>query len=225
MPTRTAVVACVLVLGLAGSLHAAPVLIDFDDLPASDNNLQPGNTYDSLGVHISTLNSIPATVDAVGDVFATTPLSDTFWRISNANAISPPNFAAATNGGAFDVLFSFASPIFSFSLQTDDAVEPVGDIVRLLALRALGGGTYEVLAVDVGLDNQLSSPGNVLEVFVPGGFLFAIFQTTTEQEGFDNLIVVPEPGLLTLGGFGIVAAFARTARARRRRNMTARIHG
>src|SRR4029453_6264988 len=129
-------VAASFVIGSAGSVFATT--INFDDLPFVSNNTRAGNTYDALGIHISTLGSILDTVDAVGDTFdiAGLPSSDTFWLISNpggAGSISNPNFAAATNGGLNEVLFRFSTPINSLSLQTHNTPGEPPDGVRLLA--------------------------------------------------------------------------------------------
>jgi hypothetical protein len=130
--------------------------------------------------------------------------------------VSPPNFAVATDGGFGDVFMSFASPITSLSLLTDDTGGEAADVVRLLALKSLGGGNYEVIAVAVGSDDATTSPANLLEVNVPAGFSFAVFQTTTEQEGFDDLTftALPEPGIMALVSVGLATFLARRARRR-----------
>jgi PEP-CTERM motif-containing protein len=213
MRLSRALITSALVLGIASTAGAATIVVNFDNFPPSNNNLQPGNTYDGVGLHLSTIQSIPNTVDTVGETFTATLFSDTFWLLGNSNSISEPNFAVATNGGGFDVLMTFLTPITSLSLQTDDALEGGADIVRLLALRSLGGGMYEVVAADEALDNQTTLPGNLLEVS-GAPFSFALFQTTTEQEGFDNVTftTVPEPMTLTLVGIGLTGLAARQRR-------------
>jgi hypothetical protein len=56
----------------------------------------------------------------------------------------------------------------------------------------------------------------LLEVNVPAGFSFAVFQTTTEQEGFDDLTftALPEPGIMALVSVGLATFLARRARRR-----------
>jgi hypothetical protein len=216
MRIRRVLFAGLVILTAARTAEALPVTINFDDLVAISNNLQSGAAYSSLGVFISTLNSIPNSVDSAGDGFVASFLSDTFWLISNNDSVSPPNFAAATNGGPNEVLIFFATPVTSVDLQTDDSPGENADVVRLLAVERLAGFNFEVLAADSGLDNAVTAPDNTLHVDLGGTpFSYVVFQTTTEQEGLDNLQFnqvgpeVPEPTSLLFVGSGLVALVRR----------------
>jgi hypothetical protein len=132
---------------------------------------------------------------------------------SPSPAVSEPNFGVAFNVFVEPsaVLFSFSTPVSFLSLQTDDALGEGVDIVRLMALRSIGGGLFEVIAVVSGSDAETSAPGNTLSLTIPNGFSFAVFATATEAEGFDNLTFTqtPEPTTLALLGTGLAAAIAR----------------
>ncbi len=78
-------------------------------------------------------------------------------------------------------------------------------MIRLIAVAPTGNpNEFQVIAGAEASDNATTSPGNLLSLTGLPPFSFAIFQTTTEQEGFDNLnfTTVPEPvsyALLALG--------------------------
>jgi hypothetical protein len=112
----------------------------------------------------------------------------------------------ALNGGGNDLLIRFTAPVTSVMVTTDDFGGEDPDIVRLLALSETGNPfEYMILDIGEGLDDAITSRANLLSVDNGGaGFSFALFQTTTEQEGFDDLTfsfapsVVPEPGGVAL---------------------------
>jgi hypothetical protein len=190
-------------LGLIGApADAMAVVINFD-VPADPTGDKPGNTYQAQGVVFSTLNSIPDAVDNVGETFTPSPFSSNFWFINNANAVSGCCFVAADDGGDRDLLMAFTTPVTSVQVATDDAGGEAPDVVRLLALRLLPGGDFEVLAVDSGFDDATTSPANLLSVSLGTPFSYVLFQTTSEQEGFDNLAFAPEPGSLALLGIAL----------------------
>lgn len=200
-------------LGLSLALFmtgaAGAVTVDFDDvLAAPGGTLFPGNQYAAFGVTF-TSGAIPTGL-SVGDVVTLSDPTDSFLILGNDNAISPPNFAAAEDvfGANDDLLMSFTAPITSLSLQTDDTLGEVADVVRLLALSATGNANeFVILAIVSGLDDAISAPDNVLSIGIPGGFSHAIFEVTTEAEGFDNLTFqarVPEPATLLLLAGGLL---------------------
>jgi len=195
--------------GLTASAEATT--INFDELPPLNLNY-PSGQYAALGVTMQSLN-LPPSVDAVGETFAASLSFDGFTVLSGDPAVSAPNFGATTNVFVqpSGLLFSFSTPVSFLSLQTDDAAGEAVDIVRLMALRSLGGGMFEVIAVTTGSDAETTAPGNILSLSIPNGFSYAIFATATEPEGFDNLTFVqtPEPATLALLGTGLAAAFAR----------------
>jgi hypothetical protein len=203
-------------LALASAAHA--VVINFDDVVIPPGStVQPGNLYAAQGVTFSSGNMSPdlnAAV-AVGDTFTLTGIQNGFIMLNNDNSVSPPNFAGAQSLGLQDTLMAFASPITSLSLHSDDTGESA-QVIRLLALEATGNANeYRVVAFDEALDDATSEPGNLLSVNVAGGFSFALFQVTTEQEGFDDVTfpTAPEPGTWLL----VVLGMAVLGSARRKR--------
>src|SRR5262245_35907901 len=114
-------VAVLVVLVFCFARPALATTITFDTLPAV-NATYPANQFAADGITIQSL-ILPASVDAIGETFlAVLAANPGFQVLSNANAVSAPNFAATTN--VFDTpsgaLFSFSTPITTLSLQTDD---------------------------------------------------------------------------------------------------------
>jgi hypothetical protein len=186
---------------LAGAAQpASAVLLDFDNLAAGNQN---GNVLAASGVTFAT-GSIPNLV--VGPF--TFSNFDPRFSIFASSAVSQPNIAVALGGGLNDVLMSFSTPITALSVNSDSAPDEVADVIRLIAVAPTGNpNEFQVLAVVEASDNATTSPGNLLSLAGLPPFSFAIFQTTTEQEGFDNLNFtrVPEPGSSALLALGLVA--------------------
>jgi hypothetical protein len=126
--------------------------------------------------------------------------------------VSSPNFAKAAGGGTRDLLMSFPEWIIELSLRLDTAPEGgPGETVRLIALKELGPATFEVIDFVEAQDHEA---GKLLQIDAGGiPFQWAVFQTTTEQEGIDdvNYVVVPEPAFAALS----LAASAVAVRRRR----------
>ena len=183
---------------LAGAVQpASAVLIDFDNLAAGTQN---GNVLAASGVTFATGN-IP---NAIAAPFTFSNFDPRF-SIFASSAVSQPNIAVALGGGLNDVLMSFSTPITAISVNSDSAGGEVADVIRLIAVVPTGNqNEFQVIAAAEAFDNATTSPGNLLALSGLPPFSFAIFQTTTEQEGFDNLTftTVPEPesyALLALG--------------------------
>jgi len=89
---------------------------------------------------------------------------------------------------------SFAAPIFSIQITTDDASE-TGELIRLLALEPTENPwEFTVIGISEGMDSATSNPANQLSIDLgTKSFSYALFQVTTESEGFDNLTFVPAP--------------------------------
>ena len=186
---------------LAGAAQpASAVLIDFDNLAAGDQN---GNVLAASGVTFATGN-IPNVIVAP----FTFSNFDPRFSIFASSAVSQPNIAVALGGGLNDVLMSFSTPITAISVNSDSAPAEIADVIRLIAVAPTGNpNEFQVIAVAEASDNATTSPGNLLSLTGLPPFSFAIFQTTTEQEGFDNLnfTTVPEPGSYALLAIGLVA--------------------
>lgn len=104
-------------------------------------------------------------------------------------AISAPNFVIPF-GGSPDgcVLMKFSAPVVRVALTTDRCLGEKRDLVRLSALKFTSARQpFTILAITEAFDNATTKPDNRLEVQSTTPFLFALFQCTTEREGFDDL--------------------------------------
>lgn len=199
-------------LGFTLSLPAAANTIDFDSLAAGVNLSNVYQISDGLDISTGSMpdatHLVPSGVMA-GDIFTWTPISSTFRVLdSSPDAISVPQLALVDLDPLNDVLFTFSSPVTAFSLSTDNTSgEPVADIVRVIAVAPTGNlNEYLVLNVAEQMDDAVVLPNTFLSVSNGGNpFSHVIFQATTEQEGFDDLMftpanvaAVPEPGAVAL---------------------------
>lgn len=227
IPVKTVRAAALGVALLLSPAGAGAAVTDFDDLALAPNanSLQASGRYQGQGVRIQTVDD---TTDAlsVGDDFFMGAIRDNFIVANRATSPSLPNLAFANeypNGvsgglvnGSREMLFTCGSPVTKVALNTDLTNEgAVGDVVRLLALQDLGGGMFRVVAVTSALDNVTTLADSRVKVAFAGGFTHAIFETTTEREGLDNLTYVPEPASMLLIGAGVVGLVSRRRTQRR----------
>lgn len=213
---------------LASPHLALATLINFDDVSVDGTignspGIFPGNQYASQGVSFRT-GSLSGTVSVGGTVTLNSPVDEFEVINASVSAISDPNLAVARGGGLNDLLMIFTTPVTSVSLTSDEFPGESADIIRLIALAPTANvNEFTVLAFDEKLDDAVSSPGNLLSVALGGTpFSYALFQATTEQEGFDNLSfnpvrLIPEPGGLTFLGLGLLAGvlYVRNRRTNR----------
>ena len=198
----------------SGPPVAEATVIDFEtpETSTAPESL-PGGTYASSGVSFQT-GAISGLVVGGGTItFAFE--SATFRMYEGSNAISGDQFIGAdVGGGARDLLMQFSTPVTSVSVVSDATVGEGPDIIRLIALKALGGGSYEVLAYASAFDD--APTGTFMSISLPSDqFSYVLFEVTTEQEGFDDLTFTPgpEPTTLALLGAGLVALHARRRRS------------
>jgi len=201
-----AALSAVLLMG-ATARPAAAESVNFDNVVASPSGTQfAGNTWAGKGVLFSSVNSTNAV--SVGQTITISSAAPRVMVLANNDSVSAPNFAAASGvfntTGPNDVLMRFASPVDSIRLVTDQSVGETPDLVRLIALAPAGPNTFVVTAINTGLDNAMTSPANVLAVAPPNPVSFALFQVTTEAEGFDNLIYTHPPDCTKVGIGAIV---------------------
>jgi hypothetical protein len=201
---------------------SSAVTVNFDDLAAdgiigNPLGIYPGNQYAALGVLFRT-GSLTDNV-AVGNTVTLTNQVDGFEVLGGPGqpAISPPNLAIAIGGGLNDLLMTFTRPVTSVQLTSDNYPESP-DVIRLIALAATPNPSqFTVLAFDQKLDDAVAPPDNLLSVDLGGApFSYAVFEVTTEQEGFDDLRFnpTPEPSTLMLAALALLGSVASNARRR-----------
>ena len=203
----------------AGPGRADVVLVNFDNVSAVETGtLYPGTTFSNQGVSFASCIS-PSTLPSSSNL-TLSGARDEIKVNGNANCISSLNFITATTTvGTNDILMSFAVPIFSIQVTTDDPVES-GDLVRLLALEPTENPwEFTVIGIAEGFDDATTSPANLLAIDLGNkSFSFALFQVTTESEGFDDLIfeTVPEASGTWLSITLMATTAALGSRIRRR---------
>jgi hypothetical protein len=205
----------------AGAASAAPITINFDystDHVGGDGDglvlgSNPGAFYAGMGVLFDQVNG-GATATGGQNLGTLSPGSGDFLMYRGNGAVSEANYIYA--GGTNDLLMTFTQAVTSISVDIDIYQPESADDVRLAALVRNGDGTYSVLAVSATVaDNPVST---ITLTVAPGqSFLYAIFQSTTEQEGFDNLTfqVIPLPSAALMGTAGLAGLgfFSRRRRA------------
>lgn len=220
--------AALVALALAGSATAGTVLLDFNDLVAG--NSYSGDRYLASGVSFRQVSATPDfPTRNPGDVLGIAQL--TFGSgdiVAYNNGVvhngpnSPPSTPYVYAPGTRDMLMSFTTAVTSASVDLDTYIPEGGDTVRLIALRLVAGQFVVVQSVEA-----IDDPGNpgrpfsiTLNVNPGSSFQYLLFQSTTEQEGFDNLTytVVPVPSTVLMGGAGL-AGVAGIFGARRRKHM------
>ena len=216
--------ASAVLLGLQMAAHANPISINFDELAAdgivgNSTGIYAGNHYAGLGILFRTGDLVAG---PGGTVILTNPV-DSFEVLGGPGqpAISPPNLAIPLGLGLRDILFIFTTPVTSVSLTSDNFSPEAPDVIRLGALRETSTpNQFTVLGFDQKFDNAVAAPLNLLTISLGGAsFSYALFQITTESEGFDNLTFaqVPEPSSMALLGMGTLCVISSTVRRWRRK--------
>lgn len=182
-------------------LAVEPTVLDFDELKADDVvgklvGIYASNTYHKQGVVLST--ALCRGQPLVGKQIIVRQTYAGFEVIGGHGqpAISPPNFVIPVGGGPQGcVLMKFSAPVVRVRVTTDRYRDETRDMVRLYALQPEQAlQRFSVLAVTEGADDALTEPENQLQVQAATPFQYALFQCTTEREGFDDLEIEWAPG-------------------------------
>lgn len=187
----------------------------------SASSLAVVSNFDSLTAGANAPNAIAGLTIVCGNATDVVNVGDvtTYTMDFNGfNVYADPNTAWSGDNVAFcpgtkDILMTFDVAVTSASVLSDRYANDGNDVIRLVALKALGNDQYEVLDIDNTTDGFTDGIGNFMSVAYAPGFSHLMFITTTEQEGFDDLTyeAVPEPAtLVVLAG---LAALARRRKA------------
>lgn len=190
-------------LALGASCAASAVTIDFEPLNTGSN---PGNLYAAQSVLFS-YGAVTSGLN-LGDTVVLPAMPQAIYGFKGALAWSPDTVGYAP--GTDDLLMAFSTPVTSVSLLTDRYSPESAEPVQLAAL----DDNLTVIALATAQDNGTTYAANFMSVSSTAPFRYALFVTTREQEGIDDLSYtpVPEPFTLALGLGGLALA----ARRRRR---------
>lgn len=207
-------------IGLLSSqpVASAATVINFDEVPFASGSAGIGlpNRYIARGVNIQTIQNA-TDGKQIGDTFFATPRDTgfgigSFGILGTEAAVSPTNVVVplATQGSSLiflgdELLFSFLTPVTSVSLSTDLALGELPDLVRLLMLEKVGTNEFRIIDSVSGFDNATNIANNTLSLTSAQPFSYALFETTTEIEGIDNLTFtpVPEPSTWVMAAVGL----------------------
>lgn len=169
--------------------------------------------FDSLSSGANASNAVPGVTITTGTITDSVSVGLNFSWIENfdgfhvytdaGTAWSGANVAYAE--GTQDILMSFDQAAFGLSLLSDRYPNDGNDVIRLIGLTSMGGGIFQIEEIFETTDGFTDGVGNTLSL--AGTYSHVIFQSTTEQEGFDSVSyqAVPEPGTLAALGLGIAA--------------------
>ncbi|MEA5620583.1 DUF4114 domain-containing protein [Cronbergia sp. UHCC 0137] len=161
------------------------VTINFDNL---SSGTQPSNALQDVGVLLYSVEA-SGTV-AVSENITFENVENSFQLLDYSQFSSPPNGVISLLEPLGDVLIEFTNPVNEVSLVSDLTIgDPGGvDIVRLIALEKVGENEFEVLAIDEIFDDETTLPEATLSLNLGNeSFSYALFEVTTELEGFDDL--------------------------------------
>ncbi|MCX7799230.1 MAG: hypothetical protein N2109_02690 [Fimbriimonadales bacterium] len=190
-------------LAAVSALGSSAVVIDFELLSVGSN---PGNVYAAQGVTFS-YGQVTSGLN-LGDTVVLPAMTGAIFGSKGSLAWSPDTVGYAP--GTNDLLMTFSSPVTFVSLITDRYVPESNDLVQLVAL----DDNFNVVALMNAQDGGTTLVANSMSVSSPVPFRYALFVSTTEQEGIDDLtfVPVPEPFTMALGAAGLAVALRRRRR-------------